>query len=155
MERLNFRWKLVTRLTIWATNLSNIILRDRNWSFQLNDFMKMPINSLGRNLYDYLIKTDLSYKPNLIRHDMKHILLNYEMKMPDELKIHAFLIGNKTYNFMGIIYLIISTCIVPEIIPTLIQAYKRGKKAVRLKNIDIQDYVTKDIEWTRQVLNII
>jgi hypothetical protein len=92
------RWKLVEWLTVKATDLSDLLLSSRHWNYTLKDCSEMPTNSLGYGLYDYLEKTNLSYKPNLIRHDMKHILLNYEMKMPDELKIHAFLIGNKSYN---------------------------------------------------------
>lgn len=148
------RWKLIEWLTIQATNLSNILLSSRNWEYSINDFNKMPKNSLGYGLYDYLNKTNLSFKSNLIRHDIKHILLNYEMKMPDELKIHAFLIGNKSYNIMGIIYLVICICIVPEIIPTLIKEYKRGKKAICLKNINLQHYVMIDVDLVRKSLLI-
>ena len=93
----------------------------------------MSEESLGFKLHTYLLKTNLTYKPNLIRHDLKHILLNYEMKMPDELKIHAFLIGNKSYNLMGIFYLFICIVIVPEIIPVLIKEYKRGQKVTCFK----------------------
>jgi ubiquinone biosynthesis protein Coq4 len=115
----------------------------------------MPSNSLGYGLFDYLEKTNLTYKPNLIRHDMKHILLNYEMKMPVELKIHAFLIGNKSYNLMGIIYLIICVIIVPEIIPDLKKEYVRGQNATCLKNIDLQHYIKNDLNETRLQLSIL
>ena len=148
------RWKLVEWLTIQATNLSNVLLSSRNWKYTMNDFHNMPKNSLGYGLYEYLNKTNLTFKPNLIRHDIKHILLNYEMKMPDELKIHAFLIGNKNYNSMGIVYLIICVLIVPEIIPTLKKEYLRGKKAVCLKDIDLQQYIKMDKNLVRKSLLI-
>jgi ubiquinone biosynthesis protein Coq4 len=148
------RWKLVEWLTVKATDLSDLLLSSRNWDYTITDCSEMPKNSLGYGLYDYLEKTNLSYRPNLIRHDMKHILLDYEMKMPDELKIHAFLIGNKCYNLMGIIYLGICVLIVPEIIPELKQEYKRGQKAKCLKNIDLQQFVKQDIKNVRKHLLI-
>lgn len=148
------RWKLITWLTIQATNLSNILLHKREWQYNLNDLKQMPANSLGYNLQHYYLQTGIVYKPNLIRHDLKHILLNYKMKMPDELKIHAFLIGNKSYNPMGIVYLCICILIVPEILPALKKEYKRGQKATCLKNIQLQNYVMLDVNFLRTTLNI-
>ena len=148
------RWKLITWLTVQATNLSNILLSSRDWNYDMHDLAKMPSDSLGHGLYAYLNKANLSFKPNLIRHDIKHILLNYEMKMPDELKIHAFLIGNKNYNFMGIIYLMVCVVIVPEILPSLRKEYQRGKNAVCLKQVNLLQYVAMNTETVRQSLLI-
>lgn len=148
------RWKLITWLTVQATNLSNLLLSSRDWNYNMEDLALMPDNSLGHGLYDYLKEANLSFKPNLIRHDIKHILLNYDMKMPDELKIHAFLIGNRSYNAMGIIYLMVCVCIVPEILPKLKQEYIRGKQATCLKAIDLKAYVTVETELVRLSLLI-
>ncbi len=115
----------------------------------------MPKASLGNELYLYLIKHNISFKPNLIRHDIKHILLGYEMDMPDELKIHSFLIGNRSYNTMGILYLIICTAIIPETIPSLILAYKRGKKADCMKRINFYPLVRKPLIECQQKLKLI
>ena len=90
------RWKLVIWLTVQATNLSNFLLKNRGWKYTFKDYKKMPKNTLGFQYYAYLQKNKLSYKPNLIKHDIKHILLGYEMKMPGEMDIVAFLIGNKS-----------------------------------------------------------
>jgi len=148
------RWQLVTWLTVKATDLSNVLLSSRDWHYNLKDFSKFPKNSLGYCLYDYLQSKNIPFKPNLIRHDIKHVLLNYEMEMPDELKIHAFLIGNRSYNLMGIIYLSICTIIVPEVLPKLITEYKRGRQATCLKNTDLQNHIYQDIQEVRQLLVI-
>jgi len=148
------RWKFVTWLTVQATNLSNIILKSRRWNFDLKDFETMPECSLGYQLQLYLKRNFIEFKPNLIRHDIKHILLGYEMKMPDELKIHAFLLGNKSYNSLGMIYLLVCILIVPEIIPKLVSENKRGKNADCLHAIILQDYLTQDINSLRQKFNI-
>ena len=148
------RWKFVTWLTIQATNLSSILLRSRNWNYSLQDFKDMPKGSLGHKLYLYLVTNNITYQPNLIRHDIKHILLNYEMKMPDELKIHAFLIGNRSYNLFGIAYLAICTAVVPEVIPKLIREFKRGKSTPCLKTRNLQNYVCQNIDAVRTQLAI-
>lgn len=148
------RWKLVRWLTIKATDLSNVLIKDRNWNYSFEDYRQMPENSLGRELYLYMIKNEISFKPNLVRHDLKHILLGYEMKMPDELKIHAFLIGNRCINPMGIVYLIICTLIVPEVIPQLRTAFKRGKIAKSFRKVNLQDLVPAQLIECQNQLKI-
>ncbi|MBI3133390.1 MAG: hypothetical protein HYZ14_01835 [Bacteroidetes bacterium] len=140
------RWKLVTWLTIKATDLSDWLLRKRNWNHTAADYRRMPENSIGKKLIVYMDENNIPFKPNLVRHDLKHILLGYKMNMPDELRIHAFLIGNRSYNPMAIIYLLTCTLLVPEIIPTLRTDYKRGQKAVCLKQLNLENFVTDDLE---------
>jgi hypothetical protein len=78
----------------------------------------------------------------------------YEIKMPNELKIHDFLIGNKNYNSIEIVYLIICILIVSEIIPTLRKEYLRSEKAVYLKDIDLQQYIKMNKYLVRKSLSI-
>ena len=139
------RWKLVKWLTIKATDFSNWLLRKRNWKYTADDYRNMPENSAGKRLIEYMDANQIPFKPNLVRHDLKHILLGYQMNMPDELRIHAFLIGNRCYNPMAMAYLFICVAIVPEILPTLWKDFKRGRKSVCLKNIPLENYIQSDL----------
>jgi hypothetical protein len=139
------RWKLVTWLTVRATNLSDWLLRKRNWNYTAADYRSMPENSMGKKLITYMDQNNIPFKPNLVRHDLKHVLLGYKMNMPDELRIHAFLIGNRCYNPMAMTYLAICVVIVPEIIPTLRKDFKRGKNSVCLRNIALEKYTGSDL----------
>jgi len=139
------RWKFVTWLTVKATDLSDWLLRNRNWHYTAADYRKMPENSLGKKLIDSMDRNQIPFKPNLVRHDLKHVLLGYQMNMPDELRIHAFLIGNRSYNPMAITYLLICVAIVPEVIPMLRKDFKRGRKAICLKDIPLENYIESDL----------
>ena len=154
MVRLKYRWQFINWLSVKATNLSNLLLQERTWQYNMDDCSKMKTNSLGHSLFKYLDENNFTFEPNLIRHDMKHILLNYEMKIEDELRLHAFLIGNKSYNLMGIVYLLTCLLIVPEMIMKLKKDYKKGKTATTLKHIQLQNYATYDLTTLRQKLNI-
>jgi len=139
------RWKFVTWLTVKATDMSDWLLRNRNWRLTAEDYRNMPANSMGKKLIEYMDENKIPFKPNLVRHDLKHILLGYKMNMPDELRIHAFLIGNRSYNPMAITYLFICVCIVPEIIPTLRKDFKRGRTAHCLKKIPLEHFIQADV----------
>lgn len=154
MGKLNLRWQFINWLSLKATNLSDYMLQSRTWEYTLEDCSKMNKTSLGYSLYSYLTTNNLSFKPNLIRHDMKHILLNYEMKIEDELKLHAFLIGNRSYNIMGIIYLATCLLFVPKTFLELKKDYKKGKSAKKLKHIELQNLATTDLNELRKKLNI-
>lgn len=148
------RWKFVTWLTVVSTKMAGILLRKRKQIFTFEAFGKMPKNSLGWVYYHTLNKANLKFHPNLIRHDLKHILLGYSMEMPDELKINTFLIGNKSYNPLAIIHLICCLLIVPEIIPGLKNDYRSGKNTPPLRNVDLNQWVKKDLEYCREKLGI-
>lgn len=148
------RWRIATWLTIQATELSGFILKNRAWPYALSDYKHLPKNSLGYHYYTCISEHKIDYKPNLVKHDMKHIILGYDMSIQNELNIVAFLIGNNSYNKFGVIYLLVCLLIVPEHSIKLIKHYKRGKTAKCLKNYQIELFVEADIKKTRKLLNI-
>lgn len=148
------RWQLVTWITIIATRFSNILVRKREQSYQFEEYAQMQEGSLGRTFYNYLKTEKISYKANLIRHDLKHILLDYKMNMPDELRIHAFLLGNRCYNPMSMAYLALCVVLVPETISKLKHDYNRGKQTKSLKGVNLQKYVQFDLNICRNLLKI-
>lgn len=150
----NWRWKIIEKLTLIATKMSSWVLKDRSWNYSFDEFGRMPKNSLGKRFYDYMKKNRIPYKPNLIRHDMKHILLGYEMAMPDEMHLHTYLIGNRSWNVLGTVYLAICLMIVPEYLPRLKRDYWRGKLSIRLKQVDLRNFLHKDLNECRTALKI-
>jgi ubiquinone biosynthesis protein Coq4 len=148
------RWQLVTWLTIQATELSDILLKNRNWKYKLSDYQRMAKGTLGHTYWQYIHDNQIEYKPNLIKHDMKHIILGYEMKMPAELDIVAFLVGNKSYNKVAVVYLLVCLLIVPEYALKLKPHYQRGQQARCLRDFDLRDFVEKDLKTIRKHLNI-
>ncbi len=148
------RWKIVIWITLIATNLSHILLRKRKQHYTFEDYANMPQNSLGKTYHTWLNEAQLSFKPNLVRHDLKHVLLEYRTEMSDELRITAFLIGNRCYNPLSIAYLGLCLCIVPEAIKWLYNDFKRGRKSTCLKYVVLQDYVKMNLIACRKQLNI-
>lgn len=145
------RWKLVQWITVKATDLSDFLLRKRNWKYTADDYRSMPENSLGRRLIGYMDEHNIPFKPRLVRHDLKHVLLDYEMNMPDELRIHAFLLGNRCYNPMAMLYLALCTVIVPEIIPTLRKDFRRGRNSICLRSINLENYLLSDLNQCKKM----
>lgn len=148
------RWKIVTWLTIKATEVSGIVLKERNWPYQIEDYQKMVKDSLGYQYHQCISTNKIEYKANLIKHDMKHLILGYDMTIRNELNIVAFLLGNKSANKVSLIYLMTCLVFVPEYIPKLKTHYKRGQNAKRLNDFNLSDFVEKELNGIRLTLEI-
>lgn len=145
---------LANWLSLKATDFSDILLHQRPWKYNFSDYKLMAENSLGKQLFNTMNSHQINYKPKLIKHDFKYILLGYKMEMEGEIELHSFLLGNKDYNVMGIIYLFTCLLILPETFNKAKIAHKRGRKSVCLKKINLEHLVEKDITSTRQVLRL-
>lgn len=75
--------------------------------------------------------------PKFENHDLKHIILDYEMTMKDEIRMQAYLIGNGNFTFpclmffsLGIFY--------PAIWRGLFKEYQDGKtsKSIHFLTLD-------------------
>lgn len=148
------RWKLVEWLTIQATELSGKVLKDRAWPYQLEDYQKMKQHTLGWHYNNLLENKVISYKANLVKHDMKHLILGYDMSIENELNIVAFLLGNKSANKLSIVYLIICLLIVPEYTKKLKKHYIRGKNTLRIKDFDLASFATLELPIIHQKINL-
>lgn len=151
---MNVRWKIVTWLTIQATEISGLVLKDRHWPYRLNEYKNMDRNSLGFKYHQCISSKKIEYKANLIKHDMKHIILGYDMTIKNELNIVAFLLGNKSANKVSKLYLIICLLFVPEYITKLKKHYNRGQIAKRFKDFDLSTFVIQDLRSIQNQLNI-
>jgi len=151
---MNLRWKVVTWLTIQATELSGFVLLERNWRYEISDYQHMEVGSLGHKYYHLIASGQIEYKANLIKHDMKHIILGYDMTIKNELNIVAFLLGNKSANKISTIYLMTCLLLVPDYFLKLKKHYSRGKKAHRIRNYNLSDFVELNLKTIRKTLNI-
>lgn len=148
------RWQLVSWLTLKATDFSHWLLRNRKWNLSAEDYRNMPANSTGKKLVTYMDSVHISFNPCLVKHDLKHILSGYEMITPHELRIQAFLLGNRCTNAMSVIYLAICTAIVPEYVAQLKKDFQRGRKAICLKKLNLEALAPLDLKVCQQNLRI-
>jgi ubiquinone biosynthesis protein Coq4 len=129
------RWKIVHYFSVFCTNINRLVLKDRPHSYTQNSLQELPSHTVGHIVVKQLQVQGLTYQPKLLFHDAKHVLLNYSMHISDELKLNAFLLGNKSINPLGFIYLFVCCLIVPESLPSLKKAFRRGKSYRSLKKI--------------------
>ena len=90
--------------------------------------MKMPAGTLGRDLVEYLHHKNLQLLPYYAKHDIKHILLEYDTTDRGEVCLQCFMLGNRHMSFPVIATVAYGIFTMPEYWKYFYQAFKRGRQ---------------------------
>lgn len=142
-------------LTSWFGNLkSNLIIKPMHWLFyndqydlKLFKMSQMPKGTIGKDIADMLIKGNMKLIPKFENHDLKHLILGFQMTPTDEVKMQAYLFGNGNRTIFCILPLL-TGIFHPSLWEEYYQAYKNGKKAPCILNLSIEECIhqnTSDI----------
>ena len=91
---------------------------------ELNLFQE---GTMGKDLANFLDNKELELLPYYARHDMKHILLEYDTTDEGEGCLQCFMLGNGHLSFPVIATVIYCFCTMPEYWQHFRAAYGRGK----------------------------
>ncbi len=96
--------KLRTSILIWLThNMALPILQqfrnEKAFPFSMDELGNFPSGSLGKDLYCFLDNKQLELLPHYARHDIKHILLEYDTTESGEVCLQCFMLGNGHVSF--------------------------------------------------------
>jgi hypothetical protein len=89
-----------------------------------------PEGSLGREIGDCLRRHGLHPLPFYESHDLKHVLLGYDMTPVDEIRLQAFMVGNGNHSLASLALFAIGAVLLPEEWPAFRRAFRRGKATV-------------------------
>lgn len=120
---------------------------------QLRFLQSLPAGTLGRGVADKLAEHDFQLIPHYESHDLKHILLDYDMTPEDELRMKAFMLGNGDWSFACLIFLSFAV-LAPEIWPELRQHYRRGQQTQSITHWTLADYAAQPTAALRQQIGL-
>ncbi|GAA4025605.1 hypothetical protein GCM10022409_07010 [Hymenobacter glaciei] len=120
---------------------------------QFNYLQSLPAGSLGRGVADVLHANDLRLIPHYENHDLKHVLLGYDMTPDDELKLKAFMLGNGDWSIMCLGFLLLAV-LTPEVWPALRQHYYRGQRTQPIVAWTLATYATQSTAALRQQIGL-
>ena len=153
-----FQWRkqIVAQAVDFAPTLISWFSPEKKWSFTIEDYRQMPLNSLGRSVGDYLDDRGFSFVYNGHHHDIRHILLNYDMNPEGEVRMQAFMVGNNwTWNYKGWLAFLFGLVMLPELWGTLAKDWKRGKKARKINQVKWKNFLNDPIDELRLRFNIV
>lgn len=110
-----------------------------------NSLRQLPEGSTGKVVADLLDERNFRLIPKFPNHDLKHAVLDYQMKMEDEIKMQAYLVGNGNYTWPCLLFLSLGI-FRPKIWKELIVHYNQGKHSPNIFNLNLMDVIHTPIK---------
>lgn len=125
--------------------------------FTMEELEQFPEESLGNGLFHFLKRNNFTFLPHFETHDVKHVLLDYGISGRDEACMQYFYIANGHYSIATIASAIASFILMPDCLFAFRKAFKRGKKASPIGNLDLSKLLhcnTKELRKRFQIEGI-
>ena len=114
-----------------------------------SQLLGFPAGTLGNDLIDYLLRRQLKLLPYYVRHDIKHILLDYDTTDKGEVCLQCFMLGNRHVSFPVIATVFYGMLTMPEYFGSFRKAFLRGRKCDAISDFkwfEILHCYTNDIK---------
>lgn len=138
---LQFRKRFVAWMIHRAVPALNVFRNPKPFPYTLEEMRKFPYGTLGYEVAAFLDKRDFDLLPKYEIHDAVHTILKYNTTTVGELKLQAFMWGNKSSSFAGRVLFLIGICVLPELWNELRLDLERGRNAK--ERIDDWDMASK------------
>jgi ubiquinone biosynthesis protein Coq4 len=134
---VRLRSKLLVLLTHnMALPLLKLIRRPVKFPYTKEALVAFAAGTLGHDLIVYLEERKLQLLPYYAKHDIKHILLQYDTSDEGEVCLQCFMLGNGHLSFPVIATVLYGTVTMPEYWAKFKKAYNRGKHCAAIADWD-------------------
>lgn len=116
---------------------------------KLSRLRTLDPGTVGREVAELLDRKGYRLIPKFENHDLKHIVLGYEMTMKDEIRMQAFLVGNGNLTLPCLIFLSLGI-FYPSIWKDLPHEYEQGKKTKSISFLTLDNCMTKILKEIRE-----
>jgi len=131
-----------------ALPVLRIIRKPELFPFTREELKNFPDETLGKDLINFLEIKKLELLPYYARHDIKHILLNYDTTDEGEGCLQWFMLGNRHISFPVIATVVYAFVTMPEYWTAFKKAYARGRRSKPIadwKWFEILEHPTKSL----------
>jgi len=117
------------------------------WQHSLDALRHFPVQSWGANLAAFLdARRFADFLTNYEAHDAFHTLLNYDTNVVGELRLQAFMVGNRSASVAGRVLLGLGSLLVPDLWPQLRCDFMRGRQSECVRHWHVPSLLAQTIE---------
>jgi ubiquinone biosynthesis protein Coq4 len=102
--------------------------------YSMTELRQLPENTMGHDLAVFLEAKKLDLLPYYARHDIKHILLDYDTTDDGEVCLQCFMLGNRHVSFPVLATVLYGFVTMPEYWPLFRKAFRRGRECRPIEN---------------------
>jgi ubiquinone biosynthesis protein Coq4 len=130
---------LRSRLLVFLTHnmalpMLRFVRRPQLFPYTGEQLQALPAGTLGYDLVHFLHRKNLKLLPHYAKHDIKHILLQYDTTGEGEVCLQCFMLGNGHISFPVAATVLYGFVTMPEYWKKFRIAYRRGKQSIPIKN---------------------
>ena len=133
------------RVTGWIIWTLEKLYGTRETESKLAFLRTLEKGTAGREIADMLDKNGFRLIPKFESHDLKHVVLDYEMTMPNEIRMQAYLIGNGNYSFPCLIFFTLGI-FYPEVWKDLAKEYRAGKASNSILHLTLDNCMNSSLK---------
>lgn len=126
-----------------------IIRRPDYFPFTATELATMPADTVGYALAHFLRTRQLELLPYYAKHDVKHVLLNYDATDEGEVCLQCFMLGNGHLSFPVAATVCYGWVTMPEYWSSFRRAFKRGREARPIGNWKWHELVYEPLHTVR------
>lgn len=113
-----------------ALPVLRLIRKPKIFPYTAEQLKHFPMGSLGNDLIIFLEEKNLQLLPHYAKHDIKHVLLQYDTTDDGEVCLQCFMLGNGHISFPVAATVLYGTITMPEHWKKFRAAFRRGKSAI-------------------------
>ncbi len=127
------KWiKVRSQLLVYLTHnmalpFLRLVRQPEIFPYSIQALSEMEAGTMGNDLYLFLKKRDLQLLPYYAKHDMKHILLQYDTTDVGEVSLQCFMLGNRHVSFPVAATVAYGFLTMPEYWSKFAAAFKKGR----------------------------
>ena len=126
--------KLRTAILVLLTHkialpLLKITRRPNAFLYTKEELEQFPGGTLGHDLFRFLQERNLPLLKHYARHDLKHVLLEYDTTDEGEACLQFFMMGNGRISFPVLATILYSLICMPEHWGKMLQAWREGRNS--------------------------
>lgn len=103
------------------------IRKPEYFPYTVEALQQFPVSTLGYDLVHFLHRKELQLLPYYAKHDIKHILLQYDTTDEGEVCLQSFMLGNRHISFPVVATVLYGFITMPEYWGSFRRAYRRGR----------------------------
>ncbi|HRD56515.1 MAG TPA: hypothetical protein PK504_00635 [Ferruginibacter sp.] len=144
-------------ILVWLTHslalpILKLIRKPEKFPFTLDTLQSFPQGSMGKELANFLNEKKIALLPYYARHDMKHILLQYDTTDEGEGCLQCFMLGNRHLSFPVVATVVYCFVTMPEYWSKFRQAYSRGRTSQPIADLNWIGILQTPVKDLQQML---
>lgn len=100
---------------------------------------QLPQGTVGQSLAECLLARELTLVPGFESHDLKHVVLAYELEPVGEIRLQAFMLGNGNWTLPSILIFLFGFVLLPQHWRLFRQDFQAGQQCLPLATLEIED----------------